>query len=458
MIIEIKKSFGHTTLGKKIEYQLKKVEKQRARELYCSAGDDLSDLYNTMMLASSMNDRIKKPFIEFIISLPNNENLTDEQFTELAKEYLEKMGYQNSCYSIIINEDTDNSHVHILATTIDTDTGKKIKDNFDFIRSNEITRELEIKYGLTEMQKKGFSKTSLGESQYRKYFFDKALRKALKNYVTKQEVSQLLNRSEVLIKLNYNSEKTLTNAEWEIVLGTELYEQIGKILTDNNFFNPLFKDELLTAMDKLYMTVKDAAEFRDKLQQAGYYMRLVSDRDKSYYVYGIPEQSFYVKDKSLPQKYRYGHIKFNVQRMSADEQKHYLYGHIFMSLNKSGNYDDFKSRLFDNQIQMMEHYNRNGIYGLSFTIIGIENPSSFKASDISRRLSYAKIQDFFNNKSEEIEKVTTSIESEQWRKEVNYMFSVSALMSGVGEHKSRKEDDEEDIIKKKKKRKQQRLM
>ena len=52
-------------------------------------------------------------------------------------------------------------------------------------------------------------------------------------------------------------------------------------------------------------------------------MRLVTRNDKSYYVYGIQDSGFYLKDVSLPQKYRFGNIRFDGHGMSADEQKHY---------------------------------------------------------------------------------------------------------------------------------------
>lgn len=71
-------------------------------------------------------------------------------------------------------------------------------------------------------------------------------------------------------------------------------------------------------------------------------MRLVTKKDKSYYVYGMKDTSFYVKDTSLPMKYRFGHIRFDDKGMSSDEQKHYLYDHVFMALNGSDSYRQFK--------------------------------------------------------------------------------------------------------------------
>ena len=101
-------------------------------------------------------------------------------------------------------------------------------------------------------------------------------------------------------------------------------------------------------------------------------MRLISDKGKSYYIYGIPERNFYVKDKSLPEKYRFGKIAFEGQRMAPDEQKHYLYNKIFALLNNVSDYDAFKAKLTESAINLVEHTNKLGIYGLSFSISNIE--------------------------------------------------------------------------------------
>jgi hypothetical protein len=455
MIIDIKKTFGIATLGRKIEYQLLKIEQGNGKELYSSLGDSLNNVGETMQQIAGMNTRVKNPYVEFIISLPDNEQLTEEQFIALSCEYMEKMGYSDSCFSVIINNDTENKHVHILATVVDIN-GHKISDSMNYKRSDMIARNLEQKYDLSHVVKKGFSKTTLGEAQARKYYFDSALKKSFKSYDTKDVIAKLLSESEMFIKLNVNVNKSsFSNDEWKMILGSDLFERIGNVLIDKKFFNSLFKNELVNKMDEFYATVNNAAEFRDKLTKEGYYMRLVSDRGKSHYVFGIPSQNFYVKDSALPQKYRYGSIAFIGHRMNEDEQKHYLYGQLFSFLNKSNSYIDFKNCLLDNNIQIIEHKNMSGIYGLSFSIMNVDNAEVFKSSDISRRLTFHNIQNFFSSRTGEIEPIATIMGNEKWNNEVNYMFGAALL--NIGSSK-RSRTEEEEITKKRKKKKQQRSM
>lgn len=60
-----------------------------------------------MLLVSALNDRIKSPFIEFVLSSPVGEDLSNDKFVEVAKEYLCAMGYADSCYTIIKHDDKE---------------------------------------------------------------------------------------------------------------------------------------------------------------------------------------------------------------------------------------------------------------------------------------------------------------------------------------------------------------
>lgn len=102
-------------------------------------------------------------------------------------------------------------------------------------------------------------------------------------------------------------------------------------------------------------------------------MRLTSKKDKSYYVYGLSENSFYIKDSSLPKKFRYGNMYFDTRSMSYDEQKHYLYNRLNLALDNSGSYESFKRLLTDSGIGVKEHVNAKGIYGLSYFFDGCRN-------------------------------------------------------------------------------------
>ena len=115
MIAELFEPFREFELTRKISYHIEKIEQGVARELFNSTGDSIIDMRNNMLLVAGLNDRVKLPFIEFVLSSPIGEKLTDRKFIDIANEYMEEMGYGESCYVVVKHEDKINKHIHIHA-------------------------------------------------------------------------------------------------------------------------------------------------------------------------------------------------------------------------------------------------------------------------------------------------------------------------------------------------------
>ena len=78
MIAEIQPSFSsHLSMSRKIEYQLSKVKEGNGKVLCTSTGDELAAMPAYMELISQLNDRVKLPYAEFILSLYPGESLSD---------------------------------------------------------------------------------------------------------------------------------------------------------------------------------------------------------------------------------------------------------------------------------------------------------------------------------------------------------------------------------------------
>lgn len=475
MIADIQPSFQQSLLEHKIDYQIKKILSGDAIELYNSSGDILEMMKRYMPIVAELNDSIRYPYKEFVLSLPVDDNLNGEQFTTLAKEYMERMGYGDCLYTIILNTDTPYKHVHIYTTTVDLN-GKWVNSSYDFKKSGKIARELELKNNLTPLdQVESNINHSLNEIHARRFYFDNALNKALKNYETKSELTSMLNSSEMYLSLKSDKKSHYTNSDWEIMLGSSTYNEILRVLKTKGFFRTLYKDELLSAMDSIIDKVENASEFRKELESKGYYMRLVSNGHKSsYYVYGI-EDMFYFKDTSLPKRYRFGHIHFDGRFMESDEQKHYLYNQIFSALNSSTDYSLFRAVLKEHNISVLEHKNSTGIYGLSYSIDDVDHPICFKASEISRHFTYKSVQDRFSkNLCSEIlnsvgvdgvsdepylnrvgNYITKSNDTIRYMKPNNNLLALSLLGGNISDD-SEKEDIDSKKQRKKKKNKKRR--
>ena len=93
----------------------------------------------------------KKPVIHISLNPHPDDSLTDEQFSAIAWEYIEKMGYANQPFIVYKHEDIDRHHLHIVTLAVD-ERGKKINDGNNFYISTRILKELEQKYGLIPAQ------------------------------------------------------------------------------------------------------------------------------------------------------------------------------------------------------------------------------------------------------------------------------------------------------------------
>ena len=141
-------------LGGALGYNFKKVEKGEANillaaELYQSKEGryTMEDVLADMEALIPKNCRTKKTVFHCSLNPHPDEKLSDEQLTQIAKEYMEALGYGNQPYIVFKHNDIAREHIHIVSLRIDGE-GKKINDKFEKRRSKQITDTLERKYDL----------------------------------------------------------------------------------------------------------------------------------------------------------------------------------------------------------------------------------------------------------------------------------------------------------------------
>jgi hypothetical protein len=75
------------------------------------------------------------------------DKLTDEQLSDIGREYIERMGFGDQPYMMFKHEDIDHEHIHIVTTRVKGD-GTLISDKNNFDKSRRITDDMERKCGL----------------------------------------------------------------------------------------------------------------------------------------------------------------------------------------------------------------------------------------------------------------------------------------------------------------------
>ena len=146
-------------LGGALGYNFKKVEKEEASILL------VQGLYQnkegTYMMAEVFADmealipkkcRTKKMVFHCSLNPHPDEKLSDETLTQIAKEYMEALGYGKQPYIVFKHSDIAREHIHIVSFRVDS-KGRKINDKFEKRRSKQITDALERKFGLIPSSK-----------------------------------------------------------------------------------------------------------------------------------------------------------------------------------------------------------------------------------------------------------------------------------------------------------------
>ncbi|WP_456077225.1 conjugal transfer protein MobB [Hoylesella timonensis] len=148
-------------LGGSLGYNFKKVEKEEAsilltQGLYQNKEEryTMAEVFADMQALIPEKCRTKKMVFHCSLNPHPDEKLSDETLTQIAKEYMEALGYGKQPYIVFKHSDIAREHIHIVSLRVDS-KGRKMNDKFEKRRSKKITDALEKKYNLIPSSKIG---------------------------------------------------------------------------------------------------------------------------------------------------------------------------------------------------------------------------------------------------------------------------------------------------------------
>ena len=146
-------------LGGALGYNFKKVQRNEATVLCVNelrkGFDDtfqMDKVLADMQKAIPEQCRTKKTVFHCSLNPHPDEKLSDERLTQIAKEYMEELGYGKQPYIVFKHNDIAREHIHIVSLRVDSQ-GRKINDKYEGRRSKKITNALEKKYNLIPSSK-----------------------------------------------------------------------------------------------------------------------------------------------------------------------------------------------------------------------------------------------------------------------------------------------------------------
>ena len=146
-------------LGGALGYNFKKVEKEEASILLAQGlyqnkegTYTMAEVFADMQAVIPEKCRTKRMVFHCSLNPHPDEKLSDETLTQIAREYMETLGYGKQPYIVFKHNDIAREHIHIVSLRVDSE-GKKINDKFEKRRSKQITDTLERKYNLIPSSK-----------------------------------------------------------------------------------------------------------------------------------------------------------------------------------------------------------------------------------------------------------------------------------------------------------------
>ncbi|MGV0752069.1 conjugal transfer protein MobB [Empedobacter brevis] len=291
----------------------------------------------------SANIKTEKTVRHISLNPDPADRVSDEQFTEMAQEYMERMGYGNQPYIVFKHTDIDRTHIHIVSTCVGID-GKKIPDYYDHPRSMAICRDLETKYNLNkaiEQEQKQANKVFKPVNH--------------KNGDIKSQIASVVRHLPKYYSFStmgsYNALLSLFNITAEEVKGERNGQPVNGLV--------------YVALD----------ENGNK----------ISNPFKS---------SLFGKDAGIAQLQK--HFEQSKEKMKSNPARSVLKNTVELAIHTTNSETEFKKQLVEQGINTVVRKNDNGrIYGITF--IDHESRTVWNASQLDRNLSANVFNDWWNN-------------------------------------------------------------
>ncbi len=291
----------------------------------------------------SANIKTEKTVRHISLNPDPKDKVSDEQFTEMAQEYMERMCYGNQPYIVFKHTDIDRTHIHIVSTCVGID-GKKIPDDYDHPRSMAICRDLEQKYNLHK--------------------------------ATEQEQKQ----ADKIFKKVEQQKGDIKSQMASVVRHLPKYYQYTSLGTYNAlllFFN--------------IMAEEVKGERNGKPVYGLVYVALDENGNK---VSNPFKASLFGKDAGIAQLQK--HFEQSKEKMKSNPARLVLKNTVELAMHTTNNEREFKKQLAEQSIYTVVRRNDSGrIYGITF----IDNGSRtvWNGSQLDRNLSANVFNDWWNN-------------------------------------------------------------
>ncbi|MGJ1435704.1 relaxase/mobilization nuclease domain-containing protein [Sphingobacterium siyangense] len=128
---------------------------------------------------------VKVNSVHISLNFSPDEQLTNEQMAQIARDYIEGIGFGNQPYLIYRHFDSGHPHCHIVTTNICLNKSRISLHQIGKLKSEPVRKELENKYGLIKAEGQNTKTSTINPFDASKVLYGKV--------ATKQALSKVLN-------------------------------------------------------------------------------------------------------------------------------------------------------------------------------------------------------------------------------------------------------------------------
>lgn len=304
-------------LGGALGYNFKKVEKEEASILLAQGlyqnkegTYTMTEVFADMQAVIPEKCRTKKMVFHCSLNPHLDEKLSDETLMQIAREYMETLGYGKQPYIVFKHNDIAREHIHIVSLRVDS-RGQKINDKFEKRRSKQITDALERKFGLipsskvTEKAVAETPKVDIGKGNIKEQVAS-VVRMVLKHYkfCSLGELNAILSRYHLAVeevKMEFRGKKydglvyvptdEKGNKAGTPIHASDIGRGVGYTAVQNRMqkskqnVKPLIPSVRNKVLQTMRTSPKTEEELRQRLEEQG--LRAVIRKNESGRIYGI---------------------------------------------------------------------------------------------------------------------------------------------------------------------------
>jgi len=108
----------------------------------------LSNKLNRLLKQVALNENVTRNSVHISLNFDPSENFTHARLNEIAKVYMQKIGFGEQPYLVYQHHDAGHPHVHLVSVKVRADGSRIDTQNIGRNQSEKARKEIEIAYGL----------------------------------------------------------------------------------------------------------------------------------------------------------------------------------------------------------------------------------------------------------------------------------------------------------------------